>query len=68
MIMVIIYFRIKQFQETLFPIYLKTETPELKVKEDKLTLKETVELKLCKKALSIRQDQTTKIINPKSHT
>jgi len=64
--MVTISFKPKQFQETLFPICQdKTET-ELKVKEDKLTLKEIVELMSWREVLSTKQVQIMKIINHKS--
>ena len=55
--MVTIYFKQKLFQETLFQICQKViGMSELKVKEDKLTLKEV---------LSDRQVQTTKTTNHK---
>lgn len=64
--MVTISFKLKQFQETLFPICQDKIETELKVKEDKLTLKEIVELMSWREVLSTRQVQTMKIINHKS--
>lgn len=64
--MVTISFKPKQFQETLFLICQDKIETELKVKEDKLTLKEIVELMSLREVLSTRQVQTMKIINHKS--
>ena len=63
MIMGTTFSKLKPFQETLFPIYLLRIETELKVKEDKLTPKEPVELTSEKEVLSIRHNQTTKILN-----
>ena len=66
MIMVTTYFKLKLFQETLFPICQdKMIGSELRVKEDMLTLKEWVELR---KVHSIKQAQIMKIINHKWQT
>ena len=64
--MVTISFKLKLFQETLFPICQDKIETELKVKEDKLTLKEIVELMSWREVLSTRQVQIMKIINHKS--
>lgn len=65
MIMVTTFSKLKPFQEILFPIYLLKTEIELKVKEDKLTPKEPVEPTSEREVLSIRHNQTTKIINHK---
>ena len=65
MIMGTTFSKLKPFQETLCPIYLLRIETELKVKEDKLTPKEPVEPTSEKEVLSIRHNQTTKILNHK---